>query len=596
MGTRDLTDASHLRSGEVVGGDEFFEEFFAPTSTDMVHGLVAEYRHDRQRIAGVVELASRPDFRAVWHLFAAGNATEERGRTTLEKSAEQMFREEGAVGQLNALYWSKAFNLTDVYDAMPQARRNQWNEQIRCPEGVAKDYNEVRNERSNRPELFDAKGKYLNPADGLRVPRLPDFEEETVRATLMELLNSRAQFLAERVDGIFRSLSGEHVTNSPAAFRNRMIIAHLRTSYGTTNHDRVGVINDLRCVIAKFMGRDEPSWRASEAVVEFARLERRGEWVTLDGGALRLRAYKCGTAHLEVHPDMAWRLNATLAHLYPMAIPPEFRTKPKRKPKAYQMMSRPLPFAVVEVLAAIEPAYRLEKSSDFRRDYDRIKIPNAVQITSGTQAARDEVERVLAYLGGVKVKNDRGGAYFEFDYHPREVIREVVASGCLPDQKAHQYYPTPESLAQAAVEMAQIGSEHACLEPSAGTGGLADLMPQDRTVCIEISALHCKVLEAKGFDVRLADFLQMPGGKQFDRIVMNPPFSEGRWQAHLQHASAMLAPGGRLVAILPSSAKGKDLLPGWEVEWSRVFDNEFSGASVSVVIMAADCPSKGGQQ
>ena len=596
MGTRDLTDASHLRSGEVVGGDEFFEEFFAPTSTDMVHGLVAEYRHDRQRIAGVVELASRPDFRAVWHLFAAGNATEERGRTTLEKSAEQMFREEGAVGQLNALYWSKAFNLTDVYDAMPQARRNQWNEQIRCPEGIAKDYSEVRNERANHPERFDAKGKYLNSADGLRVPRLPDFEEETVRATLMELLNSRAQFLAERVDGIFRSLSGEHVTNSPAAFRNRMIIAHLRTSCGTTNHDRVGVINDLRCVIAKFMGRDEPSWRASEAVVEFARLERRGEWVTLDGGALRLRAYKCGTAHLEVHPDMAWRLNATLAHLYPMAIPPEFRTKPKRKPKAYQMMSRPLPFAVVEVLAAIEPAYRLEKSSDFRRDYDRIKIPNAVQITSGTQAARDEVERVLAYLGGVKVKNDRGGTYFEFDYYPREVIREVVASGCLPDQKAHQYYPTPESLAQAAVEMAQIGSEHTCLEPSAGTGGLADLMPQDRTVCIEISALHCKVLEAKGFDVRLADFLQMPGGKQFDRIVMNPPFSEGRWQAHLQHASAMLAPGGRLVAILPSSAKGKDLLPGWEVEWSRVFDNEFSGASVSVVIVAADCPGKGGQQ
>lgn len=579
---------SDLPSSALDDGELIADAFFAPASTDMVHGLVAEYRHDRQRIADVVALANRPDFRAVWHLFAAGNATEERGRTTLERSAEQMFREEGAVARLNALFWSKAFNLTDVYDAMPQARRNQWNEQIRCPEGIAKDYDEVRTERANRPELFDAKGKYLNPADGLKVPRLPDFEEETVRATLLELLNSRARFLAERVDGIFRSLSGEHVTNSPAAFRNRMIIAHLRTSYGTTNHDRVGVINDLRCVIARFMGRDEPGWRATESVVEYARRERRGEWVTIDGGALRLRAYKCGTAHLEVHPDMAWRLNATLAHLYPSAIPPEFRSKPKRKVKEHQMIARPLPFAVVEALAAMEPAYRLEKSTDFRRDYDRVRIPNAVQFTgeSGGQAVRDEVERVLAYLGAVKVKNERGGAYFEFDYPPRAAISEVVASGCLPDQKAHQYYPTPESLAVAAVEMAQIGPHDTCLEPSAGTGGLADFLPQDRTVCIEISKLHCQVLAAKGYRVECADFLTATCAP-VDRIVMNPPFSEGRWQAHLEHAAGLLASGGRLVAILPASAKGKDVLPGWTLEWSRVFDREFAGTSVSVVILAA---------
>ena len=407
----------------------------------------------------------------------------------------------------------------------------------------------------------------------------------------MELLNSRARFLAERVDGIFRSLSGEHVTNSPGAFRNRMIIANLVTGYGTSNHDRVGYINDLRCVIAKFMGRDEPSYRASGVVVEYARRERRGEWVTLDGGALRLRAYKCGTAHLEIHPDLAWRLNCVLHQLYPAAIPPEFRTKPKRKPKEHKLMARPLPFAVVEMLASMEPAYTLQKSTDWRRDYDRIKIPNAVQFSysgSGSQAVQDEVERVLAYLGGVKVKNDRGGMYFEFDYHPRDAIKEVIASGCLPDQKAHQYYPTPENLAQLAVEMAQIGPHDMCLEPSAGTGGLADLMPKERTVCIEISKLHCKVLEAKGFRVECADFLTITRRHASpDRIVMNPPFSEGRWQAHLEHAAELLADGGRLVAILPASAKSRDVLPGWTLEWSRVFDNEFAGASVSVVILVA---------
>jgi hypothetical protein len=194
---------------------------------------------------------------------------------------------------------------------------------------------------------------------------------------------------------------------------------------------------------------------------------------------------------------------------------------------------------------------------------------------------------VLTYLGGVKIENERGAAYYEFDYQPGEAIKEVMASGCLPDQKAHQYYPTPESLAQMAVELAQIGPHHECLEPSAGTGSLADLMPKTVTTCVEISPLHCKVLEAKGLNVVKADFLKWSSAYQFDRIVMNPPFASGRWQAHLERASSLLAKDGRLVAILPASAKGKDVLPGWDLEWSRVFDNEFAGASVSVVILTA---------
>lgn len=46
--------------------------------------------------------------------------------------------------------------------------------------------------------------------------------------------------------------------------------------------------------------------------------------------------------------------------------------------------------------------------------------------------------------------------------------------------------------------------------------------------------------------------------------------------------------GGRLVAILPSGMRNKDILPGWDVSWTQVFDNEFGGTSVSVVILKAD--------
>ena len=535
-------------------------DFFAPTSTDMVHGLVAEYRRDRQRIAEVVQFANSDALKGVWHYFASGNADENRGRTSLQKSVEQAFREAGAIGVLNATYWNRALELTDVYDAMPQERRSQWHEQMRNPEGK--------------------KGR----GDEWELAPLPDFEEETVRSTLLELLNSRAKFLAERVDGIFRALSGEHVTNSPAAFGKRMIIGHLVSSYGTTT-DRVGYINDLRAVIARFMGRDEPTWNATGAVVSRARREKRGEWVTLDGGALRLRAYKCGTAHLEVHPDMAWRLNCVLAQLYPLAIPPEFRTKPKKKVKDFVMMGRPLPFAVIAALESLETAYNfIENTGPWPQKYRREPITNGLAPRGGFSA---EAERVIAYIGGVKTKNERNTEYFAFDYDPREVIAEIICTGCLPDQKAHQYYPTPDNLAQMAVEMAQIEPHHECLEPSAGTGGIADHLPKTVTTCVEISPLHCKVLEAKGHNVVQADFLKWEGAYRFDRIVMNPPYSEGRWQAHLEHAAGMLADDGRLVAILPASAKNRDVLPGWTLEWSRVFDNEFAGASVSVVILAA---------
>lgn len=543
-------------------------EFFAPASTDMIDGMVSRYNFDRQRIKEVVEFSKSAACEGVMHYFLSGNATEDRGRQSMLMSASQLFQEDGAVHALNSRYWSEALNLTDVYDAMPQDRRNQWNEQIRNPAGVKK-------HRDSKE---------------WETPPLPDFEEETVRATLMDLLNKRTQFLAERVDGIFRALSGEHVTNSPAAFGKRMIIAHLVNSLGGSQHDRVGYINDLRCVIAKFMGRDEPpSWNSTSRVVEHARKERRGEWVILDGGSLRLRAYKCGTAHLEVHPDMAWRLNSILAHLYPMAIPPEFRAKPKKKAKEFAMMSRPLPFAVVELLANMKQAYTFVETGDFRnpkrREYYRNSLDFerfAMAWDKASTAAKDEAERVMEFLGGVK--QEKG--WYQFDYDPREVIANIVCTGCLPDQKAHQYYPTPLNVAAKAIELAQIGDEDECLEPSAGQGGLADFMPKDRTLCIEISALHCKVLEAKGHKVQQADFLKIEG-LAYDRIIMNPPFSETRWKLHLEHASTMLRNNGRLVAILPSSVKGKDLLPGWSHEWSRVFENEFSGTSVDVVILVA---------
>lgn len=533
---------------ELVGLEDA-GEFFAPASTDMIDGLVVQYRSMRVRIEQIAEMVSGETAGAMGY-FLEGNGRDD-GRYGAP-TVGRLFQVKGAVAALNSAYWSKAMQLTDVLNHMPQARRDEWNKSI-------------------------------------TEQTCPEFDDETVRATLQGLLSSRHQFLAERVDGIFRGLSGEHVTNSPAAFGKRMIVGYVLNEWHSENYSRCGLINDLRCVIAKFMGRDEPGYNASSGLIRSLK-GRWGEWVRVDGGALKIRLYRKGTAHIEVHPDMAWRLNMVLSHLYPMAIPPEFRQKPKRKPKEVSLIQRPLPFAVIDLLASMRQAYRLEKTDSFRDPYRRVTIQNALQFdhSSHGKHAMTEAESVLESIGGIKASE----GWFQFDYNPFDVRDEIVASGCVPDQKAHQFYPTPSALAQRAVEFAEIGQNHLCLEPSAGTGGIADYMPKDRTRCIEVSQLRCDVLSAKGFPlVTRRDFLAWADENKFtsfDRIVMNPPFDQSRWKAHLEAAAGLVKAGGRLVAILPSGARSSASLPGFSMVWHGPFDNQFAGASVSVVILVAE--------
>lgn len=530
-------------------------QFFAPMSADLVDGLIGQYNSARANVEALAAAVRSGQNATVLHYFVEGNVHDQRHM--MPTTVDKLFRVEGAIAQLNADFWSRALRLTDVFDYMPQARRDEWHEQIRNPEG------RKASKHTQEKEL----------------PALPEFEEDTVRSTLAGLLHNRSKFLAERVDGIFRALSRAHVTNQPQGFGKRMIIANV-FGYQTPGH-----INDLRCVIAKFMGRDEPKHGATDPVIKAARRQN-GQWMSVDGGALRIRVYGgVGTAHLEVHPDMAWRLNAILASLYPTAIPVEFRTKPKRakKVKDFELFGRPLPFAVVGLLAGMrDVSERIEPAYPER--YRTIHKARRFDYGAHDKAALAEAEKVLTAIGAVKEKH-----YWQFDYEPTEVLDEIVCSGCIPDHKSYQFYPTPAGVAEKAIEFAKIGEDHTCLEPSAGQGGLADLMPSSRTICVEISDLHCQILKAKGHVTMQADFLQFVSEKPFDRIVMNPPFSEGRWQAHLQHASSMLNPfGGRLVAILPATAKGKHLLKGFDHEYSQVFENEFAGTSVSVVILAAE--------
>jgi hypothetical protein len=520
--------------------DDDAPEFFAPVAHDVIDGLLGQYQSMRKRIESIAD-AIDGEMSAAVSFFLDGNKDHNRG----VPDVKTLFQLDGAINALNSYYWSRAMDLTDVYSAMPQARRDQWQKQLTA-------WKDRGYKRGAKPE-----------------EDLADFTAEAVRPTINELLASRQKFFAERVDGIFRSLSNDHVTNSPSGFNRRMIIGGVTDNYSFTSSSRAGTINDLRSVIAKFMGRDELRWNSSQVMIAAAR-RNSGTWMNVDGGAMRIRVYMKGTAHLEIHPDMAYRLNQVLAHLYPAAIPSEFRTKPKKKHKEFQMMGRPLPFLIIEALGELR---RERNSNKFNFGYGALD----------RSGIRTETARVLSAIGGIWA----GGQFdpIEFDYDPRDVLDEIIVSGCIPDQKSHQFYPTPETVGAVAVEMAEIGENDTCCEPEAGQGDLAALLPKERTTCVEISPLHCTILKARGFNVVEADFIKWAETAMcFDRIVMNPPFSEGRAQAHVDAAAKIVMRGGRLTAILPASFKGKDILPGWSVEWSRVFDNEFAGTSVSVVI------------
>lgn len=549
-------DATTDRAPITAAGDVITDTFFAPADTDLIDGLLGSYRLMRTKLADIsATIRSGVNSEAVAY-FLSGNLHRERGYHV--PPVGKLFDLPGAVASLNADFWQKALSLTDVYEYMPNERRNDWNEQIR--------------------EM-----------------KAPDFEENAVRATLSELLFSRQKFFSERVDGIFRSLSRSHVTNRPEGFSKRMIIECMFDQWGMCNYDRTGYVDDLRKVIAKFMGRDATGLNTTNKILKIAR-GRSGEWAAIDGGALRVKAFMKGTIHLEIHPDMAWRLNDILAFLHPAAIPAEHRQKPRTKVKSFDLHSNLLPFSVLSVLGDLET----ERTEPLKRN--RWEEPSPPVTTNPfnrrikgdsdeDKAARAEAEKVLLSLGGVKM-NINAFTWFEFDYDPTTALEDIQLTGALPEQKTHQFYPTTGKLAAQLLDEADIREGETCLEPSAGMGGLADLMPKAQTTCVEVSPLHCRVLEAKGHNVIETDFLAwaQTTPQRFDVVVMNPPFSEGRAVAHLNAAAALVKAGGRLAAILPAGSDRKNLLPGWDCSWSEPMEGMFAGTGVRVVRLMAYKP------
>lgn len=120
----------------------------------------------------------------------------------------------------------------------------------------------------------------------------------------------------------------------------------------------------------------------------------------------------------------------------------------------------------------------------------------------------------------------------------------------------NDFFPTPQTISQDIVELANVEKGMKVLEPSAGNGELAQAITNaggDLDV-VELAGDLRAILEEKGFNLVGDDFLKYKSGPDYDRIVMNPPFSNDQDIEHIYHAFNMLKPGGRLVAITSSMA------------------------------------------
>ena len=133
-----------------------------------------------------------------------------------------------------------------------------------------------------------------------------------------------------------------------------------------------------------------------------------------------------------------------------------------------------------------------------------------------------------------------------------------------------QYYPTPlDVVARVIADLGNIKGKRV-LEPSCGCGRFLDALRAAGALPygIEYDPSRAGTARDKGHSVLRGNFLETQPTPTFDLVVMNPPFYGRHYEKHIRHALRFLVPNGKLVSILPATARYDhgaldDLRPRW---------------------------------
>lgn len=182
-----------------------------------------------------------------------------------------------------------------------------------------------------------------------------------------------------------------------------------------------------------------------------------------------------------------------------------------------------------------------------------------------------------------------------------------------------EFYPTPKELIAKMVADVNFKEVKSVLEPSAGKGDIAkyikeeyekfntrryrsNFKPIDMEV-IEIDENLRHILKGENFRIVHNDFLTFHTYKNYDLIILNPPFSNG--DRHLLKAIQLQEEGGQIVCLLnaetlknPYSNTRKDLIKKLEEYEADVefLDSSFAQAErktlVDVALIKITIPEK----
>lgn len=181
----------------------------------------------------------------------------------------------------------------------------------------------------------------------------------------------------------------------------------------------------------------------------------------------------------------------------------------------------------------------------------------------------------------------------------------------------NEFYPTPTSLLEKIFAGMEWKDIHTVLEPSAGKGDIVQYLMEHGNVsangyrysreldidCIETDSDLQKTLKGNGYRVVHDDFLTFHTYKEYDLIVMNPPFSNG--DKHLLKALDMQKDGGGIICILnaetirnPYSLSRQELLRQLESYQADIsfligaFEQAERKTSVEVAVIKVAIPKK----
>ena len=171
----------------------------------------------------------------------------------------------------------------------------------------------------------------------------------------------------------------------------------------------------------------------------------------------------------------------------------------------------------------------------------------------------DTLKPIIEHLGGHWREKYK---CFVFGEDVKETLEYYLHNGVTVTerykwQEETQFYPTPKNVAEHLVELAEIKEGNSVLEPSAGTGNLLDpISVKCDILAIEPLMENSDVLRRKGYNHSVCTFEEFKEHttQEFDRVVMNPPFSGQRDIKHVLMAYDMLKPGGILVGIISENA------------------------------------------